>query len=547
MFKLPNSLLFLPILLSVCFVAADEPEDREALRKEIEYLTLGDQLSTEVDLAAGDLLAEIYARRNFSPAWNDYDQIAELILAIEATEADGLNPSDYHLENVKLAYRALQSGRVTSSQDRALTDLMLTDSLIRLGYHQFFGKVNPYTLDPNWNFRRELNNLDPATAVQEAIDSPSLTEYVNSLFPRGWAYRELQAALAAYRGIQAKGGWPQISEGPTLRPGAADDRLSMLARRLAISGDIEDVRTFAPITTYDDLLEEGVRQFQHRHGLDVDGVIGPATLTALNVPVEQRIGQLEISLERARWVMDDVEDEFVLVNIAGFQAYVIRDREIVWQTRVQVGTAYRQSPVFRDEIKYLVFNPTWTVPYSIATRDILPQVQREPGYFASRNFDVKNRDGEIIDPSTVDWPQVTRRSFRYTLIQRPGPDNALGRVKFIFPNEHAVYLHDTPSRPLFGRAERAFSSGCIRVENPFDLAELLLGSDGWTQERFREVLDSGEITTVFLPEPMPVMLLYWTAMVGQDGIVYFYNDVYNRDQAVADVLDAPFRLEPPGS
>ena len=321
----------------------------------------------------------------------------------------------------------------------------------------------------------------------------------------------------------------------------------MLARRLAISGDIEDVRTFAPITTYDDLLEEGVRQFQHRHGLDVDGVIGPATLTALNVPVEQRIGQLEISLERARWVMDDVEDEFVLVNIAGFQAYVIRDREIVWQTRVQVGTAYRQSPVFRDEIKYLVFNPTWTVPYSIATRDILPQVQREPGYFASRNFDVKNRDGEIIDPSTVDWPQVTRRSFRYTLIQRPGPDNALGRVKFIFPNEHAVYLHDTPSRPLFGRAERAFSSGCIRVENPFDLAELLLGSDGWTQERFREVLDSGEITTVFLPEPMPVMLLYWTAMVGQDGIVYFYNDVYNRDQAVADVLDAPFRLEPPGS
>ncbi len=223
----------------------------------------------------------------------------------------------------------------------------------------------------------------------------------------------------------------------------------------------------------------------------------------------------------------------------------MHDKEVVWRTKVQVGSQFHQSPVFRDEMKYLVLNPTWTVPYSIATRDLLPQIHKDPDFFSNRDFDLKDRNGKLIDPESVDWSQVSRRNFGYWLVQRPGPDNALGRVKFMFPNEHAVYLHDTPSKYLFGKAERAFSSGCIRVENPFELAEILLGSAGWTQERFQEVLDGGETQTVMLPTPLPVLLLYWTALVQVDGTVNFFNDVYDRDQAVADALDAPFKVDLP--
>ncbi len=263
------------------------------------------------------------------------------------------------------------------------------------------------------------------------------------------------------------------------------------------------------------------------------------------MPVEQRVDQLRLNLERARWVFEDIEEDFVLVNIAGFRAYVVHDREIVWETKVQVGRPYHQSPVFRDEIKYVVFNPTWTVPYSIATREMLPRIKSDPQYFQARDFDIKNRDGQLVDPATIDWAQVTSRNFGYTFVQRPGPNNALGRVKFIFPNEHAVYLHDTPSKPLFDVAERAFSHGCIRVENPFDLAEVLLGSDGWDRQQIDATVESRETKTVFLSEPLPVLLLYWTAEVDPNGLVHFYNDVYERDRRIAAALDAPFTIELP--
>jgi len=196
-------------------------------------------------------------------------------------------------------------------------------------------------------------------------------------------------------------------------------------------------------------------------------------------------------------------------------------------------------------MKYVVFNPTWTVPYSIATRDILPSIQADPDYVTTRNFDIKDRNGNLVDPESIDWSKLSRGNFPYTLVQRPGPDNALGRVKFMFPNEHAVYLHDTPSKHLFGRAERAFSAGCIRVEKPFEFAEVLMGRDGWTQERFKEVLDSGDTKTVFLTKPLPVLLLYWTAEVNKQGVVRFYQDIYERDQTVADGLDARFLLDRP--
>ncbi len=535
--------VFLSVISMAKLAAADNESDQQAILIALENLTqMGSPGNSQTNIASSELLQSLYEQRDFMPAWNDQNQIYELISAIKATKADGLNPADYHLKQIELAYSERLAGRLAKSETRAAIDLIFTDSLIRLGYHQFFGKVNPYTLDPNWNFRRDLNDIEPVKAIQDAIDSPSLREYLAKVFPRGWLYRGLQSALVKYRDIAMQGGWPIVPVGQTLRPDGNDERLPLLAQRLIVSGDLAPIENTDGLTGYNNTLQKAVRRFQGRHGLKVDGLVGPATLRALNVPVEWRIRQLEISLERARWVLNDIENDFALINVAGFRAYVVRNRKVIWTTKVQVGSKFHQTPIFQDEIKYLVFNPTWTVPKSIATIEYLPQIKSNPNFFIEQDFDLKTSGGKLIDPSSVDWRIISSSDFPYWLVQRPGSNNALGRVKFMFPNKHTVYLHDTPSKYLFSRARRAFSHGCIRVENPFKFAELLLGGDGWNQVKFQKVLDDGETTTAVLSRPMPVLLLYWTAMVGPDGVVHFLNDVYSRDQRISEALDESFRV-----
>ncbi len=268
-------------------------------------------------------------------------------------------------------------------------------------------------------------------------------------------------------------------------------------------------------------------------------------MRALNVSPEDRVNQIRLNLERARWVLDGLGDDFVIVNIAGFRAYLYRDRRLVWSTRVVVGKTYHKTPVFRSEMKYVVFNPTWTVPYSIATKEMLPAIKRDPSYLSARNFDVKDRDGNIIDPADVDWSTVAPRNFGFTFVQRPGVTNALGEIKFIFPNQYSVYLHDTPSKSLFARAERTFSHGYIRVEGPFNFAEALLGPDGWTAEMVQAERETRKTRAVFLSEPLPVLLLYWTTAIGEDGQILFFDDVYERDQKILSALDSPYSVDIP--
>ncbi len=533
-------------LLHMPLASAQHLDVRESIRVEIEQLRETGVLSIGgVDIAAGKLLAEVYERRNFAPNWADRDDINELITAIKNTYLDGLDPTDYHLKEVEYVHRELGAGSLQSAHEQAALDVMLTDSLFRLGYHQRFGKVNPNDLDPHWNFNRELGDEPPAVVMQKAMDAPSLLDFLESLTPRGPIYKKLRVALAEYRKLAAVGGWQTVSEGETLKLGASDPRVPAIAKRLAVTGDIAEAAPYASSSVYDEALEAGVRKFQKRHGLDNDGVVGPVTLRAMNVSVKDRIEQLRLNLERGRWVFDDLAEDFIIVNIAGFKAYVIRDSAIVWQADVQVGKTYHQTPIFRDEMKYVVFNPTWTVPYSIATKEMLPRIKNDPTYFDTRDFDIKNRSGALVDPKSIDWSQLSRSNFPYTFVQRAGPRNALGRVKFIFPNEYSVYLHDTPSKSLFGRAERAFSHGCVRVKNPFDLAEVLLGSEGWDQEKIKATLGSLEATTVYLPEPLPVLLLYWTAEIGPTGDLHFYTDVYERDLRIVKAMGEPFKAELP--
>jgi murein L,D-transpeptidase YcbB/YkuD len=277
---------------------------------------------------------------------------------------------------------------------------------------------------------------------------------------------------------------------------------------------------------YDPELAAAVMRFQERHELDVDGAVGPATRAALSVSVEERIDQIRVNLERQRWVMHEAHDQFLLVDIAGFQVYWVKDDKVIWQEQVQVGKEYTQTPLFKDDIRYLEINPTWTIPPGIMRRTILPAVKKNPNYFDEKGFLLLTQDGQRIDPKTVDWQSI--KTMPYIVRQPPGPDNALGLVKFMFPNPHFVFLHDTNHRELFDNTGRAFSSGCVRVRNPFDLAERLLASQGdWDRKKIDAVVASGKNTRVNLDRPLRIIITYLTARADEQT-VFFKSDVYAR-------------------
>jgi len=260
----------------------------------------------------------------------------------------------------------------------------------------------------------------------------------------------------------------------------------------------------------------------------------------MNVSVQERIDQIKVNLERARWVLHDLPEDFVITDIAGFEVSYRRGGKIIWSTRAQVGKPYRKTPVFRGQIRYLEVNPTWTVPPTILRNDILPKLAKDLSYLQQMDMQALTHDGKHVDPSTIDWKQYPQKPFPYLLRQNPGPNNALGRIKFMFPNKHLVYLHDTPSRNLFERDQRAFSSGCIRVMHPFELAELLLDDPQWTQSRIEEVVKSKQTTRINLAKPVTVILMYWTVNITEDGGIMFKADVYDRDPAVLAGLSKPF-------
>jgi len=515
---------------------------QEELSARIEELQYADAPTIgEATLAALPLITEFYARRDFRLAWTNPDTVDELVGIISEIDRVGLDPDDYNLAQLRRLIAKVRGGTQASPEDRANLDILLTESTARLGYHLRFGKVNPEDLDPNWNLSRSLDGHDPATVIQAAIDSGSLEAFIAERIEYLPFYDQFKAYLAKYREIAARGGWPTVPPGPTLKPGTRDPRIVAIRERLEATGDLDSGQPESE--EFDEALEQAVIRFQHRHRLDADGIIGKQTLEELDVPVEDRINQIRVNLERVRWVFRDVENYFLIVNIAGFEVFVIKDRKSIWRSRAQVGKPYRRTPVFKSTLKYLVFNPTWTVPPGILRKDILPAIRKDPGYLKKKNMNVIDGDGRVVDPASIDW---SSGRFPYQIRQEPGPNNALGRVKFIFPNKYFVFLHDTPSRGLFDREQRAFSSGCIRVERPLELAELLLDDSAkWNDESIAKVLASGKTRTVMLPEPLTVLILYWTIDVDQTtGDLHFLRDPYDRDGQILDGLDGDFIFRP---
>jgi len=492
-------------------------------------------------LASRSVLPALYAEHDNLPLWSNPAAVVQLLDAIRNSAREGLTPADYHLAALQTLQRELARGANSAPpQTAADFDLLLTDALVRLGYHLTFGKVDPEALDPDWNMRREIEPHDAVARLDAAIRSGHIDALIESLRPSQPVYARLIDALQRYRDIAAHGGWREVPAGPALKPGMTDARTVALRERLLAGGDLRQDAA-ADTLLYDAPLEAAVRRFQRLHGLTEDGVAGKATLAAMNVPVERRIEQIRANLERARWVLHDLPSEFVLVDIAGFNVRFYRDNRLVWETRAVVGRPVRKTPVFKSRITYFEVNPTWTVPPTILTNDVLPAVRRNPRYLQDKNMRVIDRQGHTVDPDGIDWSRYARGGFPYTIRQDPGPENALGRIKFMFPNKHAVYLHDTPSKQLFNRTERSFSSGCIRVENPYDFAGLLLDDDpGWDRARVIEAVDSLKTQVVRLREPVVVILLYWTVDVDKNGDVMFKQDIYDRDPPIIRALGQPF-------
>jgi len=540
----PLTIVGVACALVLATVAQAETSTQVALERLVGQLRVDGHLEIgQSQVAAVEFIPEVYERRDYIPAWVSDPSVEAVLEAIRNSYEHGLDPEDYHWLEINELRGRIANG--AGAETAAEMEILLTDAVVRLAYHASFGKVLPGELDPNWNFDRRLHTPDPVAELGDVLGTTDVASIIRGRSNVPVFYDWLREALAHYREIAAGGGWPSIPSGPTLKPGMTSERIVPLRQRLQRSGDLADTQTDDP-ELFDAVLKRAVIAFQNRHGLAPDGAVGPATLAALNVPVEQRIDQFRVNLERIRWVYKELPEDYVIVDVAGFHIYLVQEDEIVWQARAQVGKPYRDTPVFRDTMSYLEFNPTWTVPPTILREDILPRLEHGPDYLVKRNMRILDRDGKSVDFSTIDWPSVAAGNFPYILRQEPGPYNALGRVKFMFPNKHAVYIHDTPSKSLFAHNERTFSSGCIRVERPFELAELLLDDpERWDQQGIQQLLDSRRTQRVNLREPLPVLILYWTAEVDAEGRVHFRRDVYDRDAPVLDALEGEFKFVVP--
>jgi murein L,D-transpeptidase YcbB/YkuD len=525
----------LPVLLVAVVIgaasAAQAPS--EPLRIRIEQLHDAESTTVRgVRLKQRDVVAHFFEARKFTPAWQG-SAPEQIVRAIRDVELDGLVPADYHLA----AIEALRGGPPDATARDVDLQILLTDAVASLVDEVRFGKVRPVTLDRRWNVNPRAGAPPLEAVVADVAAAPSAVAAIDALKPSHFIYRGLKQALAAHRKLAAAGGWPVVPPGAPLKPGARDARIAAVRARLVATGDLA---TASDGDQYDDTLAAAVKQFQDRHRLSADGVLGKATVDAMNVPVTAHVDRIRVNLERARWVIGGLSDSFVLVNLPAFKVYLIRAGKNVWEARAQVGKAGRQTPAFRADIRYLVFNPDWTVPPTIVANDVLGAMRRGQNAIAKKRLTILDRQGRPVSPGSIDWSAVTPRTFPYTLRQPPGPDGALGRVKFIFPNEHSIFLHDTPSRELFAADERTFSSGCIRVQNPLELAAVLLDRQGnWGSSKIQQVVESGKTETVYLDQPVPVLIVYWTVSVGASGELRYARDVYNLDAAVLRALNAP--------
>jgi murein L,D-transpeptidase YcbB/YkuD len=542
--------LLLFIALIACFasnaLAQAPPDDvRKSLERAVKSGAVQKTVCPGAPYCNPSSVIRFYQMRKYEPAWtrDGYPlPVAEaLARAIRAADAEGLQPAAYHLERIESSLSDIR--QVLARNERPETgkiielEFLLSDAYLVYAAHLLNGRVNPETLHADeWTIYPSRFNL--ARHLSTALDGGDVEGSLKGLLPAQQGYGRLKTALIVYRGLAERGGWPVIPGDGRLEKGMKSDRVPVLRSRLKVTGDMP-----APADEtsdlFDEAVEEAVKRFQLRHGLFDDGIVGTRTLRALNVPVDKRIRQIELNLERWRWLPQNLGNPYIMVNIAGYGLEVVENESPVLTMKIVVGTAYQKTPVFSGKMTYIEMNPYWNVPHSIATEETLEKIRRNPDFFAKENMKVftAGQNGEEVSPTTIDWSQHSENNFPYRLRQEPGPRNPLGRIKFMFPNKHSVYLHDTSDPQLFRKERREFSHGCIRIEKPMEMAAFVMsGSKEWPIEKIKAVLKTKETTVANLPKPIPVHILYFTAWGNGDGMTHFLEDIYRRDERLDRAL-----------
>jgi len=502
-----------------------------------------------------------YRERQFSLAWFKNHQLVpraqDLLSIIAKAQDEGLDPKDYQAKDFKALFAKFEQARGDTAQRNALEreiDVALTGTYLNWASDYYRGVANPRDgKNPDWKVKPNKIKLHKAllTFLGERKSRYNYYEFA-PLHPE---YSYLKKALMAYRAQERAGGWPVLPATLKLKPGDSSPAVPALRQRLLgrapASGAGAPVATpvsnnpsapaAAPDQLYDQDLVNAVKMFQQDAGLKADGVVGGETLKQLNVPIGQRIDQLILNMERWRWLPKKFEENYLLVNIPEYKLHVYEQGKEAFSMRVIVGKALNATPIFSDKMEYVVLSPYWNVPFSIIENELREKLVADPaGYLERLDMEVvkgSGRKATVVDPSSIDWANVTEKTFKYTLRKRPGPDNDLGEVKFIFPNSNDVYLHDTPHDALFSQSQRSFSHGCVRVEEPIKLATYLLRDQPkWSQQAIQDTIAQRREKYVTMKEKLPVYLVYFTAWADADGHPHFREDIYGHDKALAREL-----------
>ena len=477
-------------------------------------------------------LIDIYDRQGYSPFWFEDDQFNtsayELIEVIDKIKYEGLNPKQYRY-NLLLKY----FNRVNLSyQDIAIADIYLTNSYILIASHFTNGLIDQESFQKNWQSIQ--NDIDVVNLLDVAIHENRLIESLYSFLPQSENYVMLRNKLKMYMDIKDQGGLLKFNSNRMIDMGMKGKDVLNLKERLRQTGDFLG----AMDEDFGQNLKSAVINFQKRHGLKPDGVVGSNTKNALNIDVEKKIKTITVNMERLRWLPQSLGDTYILVNIADYKLKVIDNKQEILNMKVIVGQEQRSTPVFSDKISYIVLNPYWNVPRSIAVKDKLPLIKEDINYLVENNYIVRKIvNGEFVEvqPEEIEWESLSEENFNYYLRQEPGPNNALGRIKFMFPNKYSVYLHDTPSQYLFLETDRSFSSGCIRLQKPFKLADFILAKDNKLDKiNINKILETNKEETIYLNNHIPIHILYMTAWADEFYQIHFRPDIYNRDQKLIE-------------
>jgi len=488
------------------------------------------------------LLKSFYDQVNATFLWHSERRVKALVNALEQLSADGLTPSDYSPARLMAEYRASRS---SDRAGKTAFDLDATQTLLTALSHLQHGKLDPRELDPRWDGPE--NQPLPLAEIAASLMDDDVSAAFDLARPAQAHYQQLRQALADYRTMEQQGSVPLFPlRDASLRLGDQHDDVKALRQRLTywgesglLPGQAEaypelGLEERPPLDVFDNELDMAVKRFQRRHLLEEDGIVGNNTRQALNASISTRIDQLRINLERARWIQPVFEQEPRLwVDLAGYSMVYVRPSGEQWRSRVVVGSAQRETPVIHSKVTHLTVNPSWTLPPTIMREDVLPRLRRDPGYLERLNMHVVNFDGKRLSASSIDWNSPGNIMIR----QSAGSSNPLGSVVVRFPNDEMIYLHDTPSRGLFGRDQRALSSGCVRVEGVEELAMMLLEDTGSKYQYPALKRSSRSDIQINLPQRIPVSLHYLTAWPDAQGQVTFREDIYQQDQEVLNALD----------